>query len=210
MQIKVALEIEMPNIAGNYFDKYSSRNWFHRILISGFLKVLEEMVETSKARTIFECGCGEGYLSLHLLKRGYKVEGCDLDQTVVGIANSRAESEGFGTPFHAKSIYDLEPLSPAPDLVMACEVLEHLEDPAAAVERIRQITAEWAIFSVPNEPIWRILNVLRLRYLARLGNTPGHIQHWTPRQFANLISKYFHVVDIRKPLPWTFLRCRKR
>jgi hypothetical protein len=30
---------------------------------------------------------------------------------------------------------------------------------------------------VPREPIWRIGNMARGRYLGDLGNTPGHIQH---------------------------------
>jgi hypothetical protein len=64
------------------------------------------------------------------------------------------------------------------------------------------------VVSVPREPIWCGLNMVRGKYFSKLGNTPGHIQHWSSSDFVNLVSKYFDVVEVKKPLPWTMLLCR--
>ena len=58
---------------------------------------------------------------------------------------------------------------------------------------------------MPFEPIWRIGNMARGRYLRDLGNTPGHVNHWTNRGFTTLVGTHFEVVDRATPLPWTMV-----
>jgi hypothetical protein len=62
--------------------------------------------------------------------------------------------------------------------------------------------------SVPREPLWRALNVARGAYLAQLGNTPGHVNHWSKRAFVSLLGRYGEVVEARSPFPWTMLLVR--
>ena len=38
--------------------------------------------------------------------------------------------------------------------------------------------------------------------------TPGHIQNWSQSQFLSLVSRYFEVLEVRSPVPWTMLLCR--
>ena len=66
------------------------------------------------------------------------------------------------------------------DLVAATEVLEHVPDPEQTV------CARWPAWPggtcwcrCPREPLWRALNVARGAYLRDLGNTPGHLNHWS-------------------------------
>jgi hypothetical protein len=59
--------------------------------------------------------------------------------------------------------------------------------------------------STPWDPVWRALNVLRGRYLARLGNTPGHVQHFTRRGLERLARTELRILERRTPLPWTIL-----
>ena len=40
----------------------------------------------------------------------------------------------------------------------------------------------------PREPLWRGLNIARGAYLKDLGNTPGHLNHWSKRGFVALLS----------------------
>ncbi len=44
--------------------------------------------------------------------------------------------------------------------------------------------------------------MVRGKYILRGGNTPGHIHHWNPRNFRDVIAQYFDVVHIATPLPW--------
>ena len=58
------------------------------------------------------------------------------------------------------------------------------------------------------EPLWRALNVLRGAYVRELGNTPGHLNHWSKRSFVELLSRHGEVVEVRAPFPWTMLLVR--
>jgi len=61
---------------------------------------------------------------------------------------------------------------------------------------------------VPREPIWRALNLARGKYVRDLGNTPGHLGHWSRRGFLELLGGRLEVVAVRTPLPWTMALCR--
>ncbi len=63
----------------------------------------------------------------------------------------------------------------------------------------------YLLVSVPREPLWRALNVARGAYIRDLGNTPGHLNHWSRRSFEALLGRYGEVVQARSPFPWTML-----
>jgi ubiquinone/menaquinone biosynthesis C-methylase UbiE len=93
------------------------------------------------------------------------------------------------------------------DLVLALEVLEHIDDPGAALAEIARVARRAAIISVPNEPLWRVLNMARGAYLCRFGNTPGHLQHWGASSFRRLVETELEIEDMRRPLPWLMALC---
>ena len=64
------------------------------------------------------------------------------------------------------------------------------------------------LVSVPREPLWRGLNMARGAYWKDLGNTPGHLNHWSKRCFVQLLSRHGEVVEARSPFPWTMLLVR--
>jgi len=96
------------------------------------------------------------------------------------------------------------------EMVVCCEVLEHLEDPIRGLQALSDFGARWYLLSVPIEPLWRILNMMRGAYLKDFGNSPGHIQHWSKASFVRLVSSYFEVVEMKNPMPWTMLLCQPR
>jgi hypothetical protein len=53
-----------------------------------------------------------------------------------------------------------------------------------------------------------VLNMARGAYLKDLGNTPGHVNHWSRRGFEALLSKHGEVVETRAPFPWTMVLIR--
>lgn len=196
--------------AGNYFDKYGTRNPIARYLMQGFLGAFDGLAEVAGVDRSLEIGCGEGELSMRLARRGWRAEGCDIAQEAVDEAKRRASSAGVDIPFSTCRIQDaigrFEPVR----LVICCEVLEHVEDPRDGLRVLEALSTEYVLVSVPHEPIWRILNMARLRYLSNLGNTPGHIQHWSRRGFVGMLSERFDVIEVRSPLPWTMALCRVR
>lgn len=194
-------------VAGNVYPKYTTRNPLARLLMANFMATLRQLVERTGARDVHEVGCGEGFLARHLAADGYRVRGSDLSPTT--IAEARRRSAGMtGIGFQVADLYRLDPARDAAALIICCEVMEHLPDPVRALHVLEQLARPHLIVSVPREPLWRILNAARGRYWSDLGNTPGHLQHWSSREFTMLLRQHFDVVEVRTPLPWTMALCR--
>jgi 2-polyprenyl-3-methyl-5-hydroxy-6-metoxy-1,4-benzoquinol methylase len=195
---------------GNVYDKYASRHPIERRLVGGFLERLDRLVERSGATDVHEVGCGEGELAQRLARRGLRVRGSDASAEVIAEARSRASAAGFEIAFDARPIEDLDPARDAAELIVCCEVLEHVRDPDRALDVLERLARPWLLLSVPREPLWRVLNLMRLRYLGAAGNTPGHLNHWSRRGFAELLDGRLEVVELHSPLPWTMALCRVR
>ncbi len=205
---------EQGVVFGNTYDKYGSRNPIVRRMMSGFAGRLDEYVGRAAPASIHEVGCGEGYWGLRWARRGIPYRGTDFAAGAIDYARANARGAGLDPEvFSVRSVYDLSGDADRADLVVCCEVLEHLEDPREALARLESVANRHLILSVPREPLWRVLNVLRGAYLPDLGNTPGHVQHWSRGAFVRFVSTAapaFEVVDHCAPLPWTLLLCRRR
>lgn len=198
-------------VIGNVYDKYGSRNPIVRWMMNGFETALSDLVRAAAPSSIHEIGCGEGHWVLRWHADGRNVRGCDFSSDVIDIARRNAEAvDAPASLFSARSIYDLDPAEDQADLLVCCEVLEHLTDPEAALEALGRLRPRHLILSVPREPIWCALNLARGKYITRAGNTPGHIQHWSKTAFTRMVAQHFEIVEVRSPFPWTMLLCRPR
>ncbi len=121
----------------------------------------------------------------------------------------RADAEVEAT-FWAQPIETIDIAAEAAPLVVCCEVLEHLDDPVRGVEILAALAQPYLLASVPREPLWRALNMARGKYLGALGNTPGHLNHWSRGGFLRVLERRFEVIEARTPLPWTMALCRRR
>jgi 2-polyprenyl-3-methyl-5-hydroxy-6-metoxy-1,4-benzoquinol methylase len=195
-------------VANVHSEKYQSGNPIARRLVHGFMTAILELVEETGQKDVHEVGCGEGHISGMLARNGYQVRGSDIEPAALEVARTESARHGLNILFEMKSIYDLDPSKDSADVVLCCEVLEHLTDPASALDRLLSITRRDLIVSVPREPIWHLLNMTRGKYLHALGNTPGHYQHWTRSMFIDFVAKRSEIVSVRSPLPWTAIRCR--
>jgi 2-polyprenyl-3-methyl-5-hydroxy-6-metoxy-1,4-benzoquinol methylase len=136
------------------------------------------------------------------------VRGTDAFPQVLDEARTRAAAAGVQIDFEATPVEQLEPRRDAAELVVCCEVLEHLEDPERALDVLAGLARPWLIASVPREPLWRALNLARLSYVGSLGNTPGHLGHWSKAGFVRFLTSGFEVIEVRTPVPWTMALCR--
>ncbi len=196
-----------PGPAGNYYDKYRTRNPIARWLMQGFLSGFDRLSNSIPPGPVLEVGCGEGELSMRLAARGHRVRGCDVSADVIDEARGRARSAGLAVEFWQCDIQDLTEQDAAP-LVICCEVLEHLLDPQAGLERLALLARPWLIVSVPREPLWRAMNMARGKYLGQLGNTPGHLNHWGRGAFLSQLGECFDIVETASPVPWTMALCK--
>ena len=198
-------------VIGNSFDKYGSRNPIVRRLMHGFDNSLSDLLTGVGPTDIHEIGCGEGYWVLRWLSEGRTARGSDVSSQVIDMARQNATDQGADPNlFQPKSIYDLSPEHDGADLIVCCEVMEHLEEPSLAMKVLRALPARHYILSVPREPIWRFLNLARGKYVSALGNTPGHVQHWSRSAFTRALGEHFEILEVRTPLPWTMVLCAKK
>lgn len=198
-------------VVGNTYDKYGARNPLVKWMMNGFSNALEGLVAKASPESIHEIGCGEGFWVNKWNKAGLKARGSDFSHQVIAMARENAAAANIGTDkFSVRSIYDLKAEEDSADLIVCCEVLEHLEDPHAGLKALQKITTNHILLSVPREPLWRVLNFSRGKYMADFGNTPGHLQHWSKKSFIIMLEEYFDVVETKHPLPWTMVLCRRK
>jgi 2-polyprenyl-3-methyl-5-hydroxy-6-metoxy-1,4-benzoquinol methylase len=198
-------------VIGNTYDKYGTKNPIARRLVAGFDEALTGLIRKIKPATLHEVGCGEGYWVLRWLGEGIDARGTDFSTQVIAMAKANATAQGAKAErFAVRSIYEVTPPDDSAELVVCCEVMEHLEEPERALEALSGIVGSDLIISVPREPIWRALNLARGKYFGALGNTPGHLQHWSKNGITALARRHFDVVEVLSPLPWTMLHCRRR
>jgi ubiquinone/menaquinone biosynthesis C-methylase UbiE len=191
---------------GNTFDKYGSTNRVVRRLMSGFESTLEELFTSADPQSVLDVGCGEGVLTYRWAERLG-------DRPVVGIdlPDPKLEAE-WSTRRRANlefRVLDVDAMASLPDrsfdLTAAIEVLEHVPDPDATLAEMARVAARHVLISVPREPLWRALNVARGAYVKDLGNTPGHVNHWSKAAFVRAAGRHGKVIEARSPFPWTML-----
>lgn len=196
-------------MVGNLINKSELKNPISRWLVEGFDRALSELVTEARATSVHEVGCGEGRLleQIKTMVPG-SIRGTDLSRELVAELSSRHAGQSRFS-LAVRSVDDLCPDEDSADLIICCEVLEHVPDPRAALRALRSLRAKSWIFSVPREPLWRVLNCCRGKYLRQWGNTPGHLNHWNVGAFEDLVQASGFEVQARKlPLPWIMLQCR--
>jgi len=195
-------------VTGNTYDKYGSTNPVVRRLMASFERELDGLFELASPDSVLDVGCGEGVLVHQWAQRlgERRVVGIDLEEASIqaGWAERQAPNleyrvmEAANLPFAANEF----------DLASAIEVLEHVPDPEHTLGEMARCAERHLLVSVPREPLWRMLNMARGAYWPALGNTPGHLNHWSRASFKKLLSRHGEVVEVRSPFPWTMLLVR--
>ena len=182
-------------------QKYADPNPVVTFVIARFFRRLRALLAELDPHSVLDAGSGEG----EMLRRGVlpaAVRPVCLDLRPASLAEIavplRVCASVLALPFAARTF----------DTVTCLEVLEHLDDPAAAVRELARVARRAVVVSVPFEPYFRIGNVLRGKYLARLGNHPEHVQHWNLRTFPAFLSGSVADVRIVEAFPWIIACCR--
>jgi 2-polyprenyl-3-methyl-5-hydroxy-6-metoxy-1,4-benzoquinol methylase len=195
-------------VTGNTYDKYGSTNPVVRRLMSAFERDLDELLDVAAPASLLDVGCGEGVLVHRWAARlgDGRVVGIDLEEE--SIQAGWAERQAPNLEYRVMEAGNLPFADGEFELASAIEVLEHLPDPEHTVGEMARCARSHLLVSVPREPLWRMLNLARGAYWSALGNTPGHLNHWSKRSFVELLSRHGKVAEVRSPFPWTMLLVR--
>ena len=89
-----------------------------------------------------------------------------------------------------------------------------MEEPKQVLDLLFRASKDYIFITIPNEPLWRILNMARGKYWRKLGNTPGHIQHWNRKSIAKLVhetgNRGVKMQKIVTSFPWIILLVKVR
>lgn len=192
-------------VTGNTYDKYGSSNPLVKKMMAGFESTLDELWEMAAPKSILDVGCGEGVLTHKWAERlgEGRIVGIDLDEPELRAAWEHRKRDNL--EYRVLEATTLPFGDDEFDLVTAIEVLEHVPEPASTIAEMGRIASSHVLVSVPREPLWRCMNMARGAYWKDLGNTPGHVNHWSRRAFVKELSNIGRVAEVRSPFPWTML-----
>ncbi len=199
----------MTRIPNSYFErfatpKYRNRNPLQRLLIQRFVgRVRELFARAAPGSRVLEIGCGQGFLSGQLSEAHPELAFTGVDLSAEDLVHLRREFPAIDA--HQGNVYDLSFLTAPPDLLICCEVLEHLEEPERGLDQMLRLIGDHPahlLLSVPHEPWFQLSNLARGKNLSRLGNDEGHVNRWGRRGFQALLRPRFRVVTTATAYPW--------
>jgi len=200
---------ETDIVMGHATKKHGTKNPLKNYLLNKFDKRFASFLQEINPQKVLEIGSGTGHV-IQIVKQMFPdchYTAVDIDESLLEIAKQKgadeiviSTGEPLSLPYEDNSF----------DLVLMMEVLEHLYKPEEALKEAKRLCGDHFIASVPNEPLWRVLQMLMLKHLKYGGNTPGHINHWNKISFGKLISSYFDIKNIVKPFPWIMTNCKTK
>ena len=195
-------------VTGNTYDKYNARNPVARLLQHGFERNLEDLLASTEPRSLLDVGCGEGVLTQRWANQlaPRRVVGIDLDDPLLAAEWERRQAPNL--TYIAQRAEALPFADGEFDLTTAIEVLEHVPDPAHTIAELARCAERHVLVSVPREPLWRAVNMARGAYWRELGNTPGHVNHFSKSAIVSLCARHGDVIETRSPFPWTMVLVR--
>ena len=188
--------------------KHTTKNFVGRIFLNNFLNTAVKTIRPLNINSMLDAGCGEGFTLDRFFneKIGRKFEGIEYDPQAVKMANELYPH----LDIKQGDIYKLPYKNNSFDLVVATEVLEHLEDPKKAYRELLRVSRKYVLLSVPNEPFFTWQRIARLQNVRHLGAHPEHIQQWTFSAFTKFVKvRGVKLVTRKLPIPWTMVLLKK-
>lgn len=191
----------------DFKGKYENNSFIANYLVDGYFKAVRDLISKINISTAHEIGAGEGFSTMRLKHMVNHLTASEYVDTLL----NKTKANNPDIEIAQESVYDVKLDDESVDLVFLLEVLEHLDHPEVALSEIKRVTNKYLILGVPREPLWRLLNMIRLKYLSDFGNTPGHLNHWSKTTLVKFIENNFgKVIAIKTPLPWIIVLAEKQ
>jgi SAM-dependent methyltransferase len=201
LSAKLPLDEKLISLASraashSFLTNAASHNLY--LLLLNYLQVFSEqrLGKPSHQLRILDWGCGKGFCSYLLKKRGFEVMSCDIERN--------ADDSAFGqdTPIIDAEKIDVIPLRDAValpfeshsfDIVLSMGVLEHVQDDLGSLKEIRRILKPNGLFFcffLPFVGSWT-------QYVMRSRGDNYHDRLYTKRGVRDLLNRSgFALLDI--------------
>lgn len=172
--------------------RYSIDEYYYQSILS--------LVSKRQIKNVLDAGCGDAHI-------------CNFFENVIGMDISKnrilhASTEYPDCKFLQGSIYNSPFKRNSFDLVTAIEVIEHLEDPLAAIMELKRVSKEYILIQVPYNEIIKeeiCTNCLKPIY------PRGHLQSFDEKRLQSICEEigveilemdlFFHAFD-HKLIRW--------
>lgn len=141
----------------------------------------KEICDRERLSTIYDIGCGSGYKLIKYF-RDRQTVGIDLPKTC----------DWLNRKYPGRIWRDPDSLAGSDtrvDMVIASDVIEHVEDPDQLMVTIQRLRSRYVVLSTPD------------RDLLRVGThngpplNPAHVREWSFMEFEVYVSEYFRVLE---------------
>jgi SAM-dependent methyltransferase len=162
--------------SGHYIDEEAGQRETAR-------RALERIEHYAPRRgKLLDLGCWVGFLLAEARERGWSTVGVEPSEFGSGYAR-----EQLGLEVITSDLFDAPLPSGAFDAVTMGDVIEHLTEPSAALQRIRELTA-------PGGLLWLTLPDAGSRLARAMGRRwwsvlPTHVQYFTRHSIATLLER---------------------
>lgn len=144
----------------------------------------------TRGKKVLDIGCGDGALSYLLAKTGALVTGVDNEELGLKFARENFNKEDperkLRYEFIPASAYELPLADESFDLVVSCEVIEHLQYPEKMLAEARRVL----------RPGGKLILTTPYR-LRETPSDPNHVREFFPQELEGLVATHFRVVQTK-------------
>jgi ubiquinone/menaquinone biosynthesis C-methylase UbiE len=155
------------------------------------------------AKVILDAGCGEGLTLKKIIDRhpNSQVSGIDISEENISIC------EHFGLPVAKGDIFHLAVPENSVDCCVLSEVIEHLDQPELALNRIQRVlkTQGRLVVVFPNDFVFKCARLITFKFKEAFYNC-GHFRQWTPSAIKQCLETAGFAVIAARNLPFKFWR----
>jgi SAM-dependent methyltransferase len=149
--------------------------------------------------SVLDAGCGDGYQCSLWAREIPRVVGCDLSPARVAFARQL----GSAARFTAGELHRLPFRDRTFDLVILCEVLEHMEDPVATLRAVAAKSRRSFLVTVPYK---QVAPVVMCPHCLKTFPVDGHLQTFDRASFVTALTgaglRPVRVELCHQPSPW--------
>lgn len=168
----------------NNQSKWEFDNSLYQKHLELYLDTMYRHLRSTGAHNVLDAGCGEGIVYRAMRERGYSGAWTGFDASNEAVRFARQASPEAN--WRQASAYQIPFPDNSFDLIFSSQVLEHLPSPEQPLKECARVAQRWLLLSVPFEPWFRAFTWFSVNM--KIGQDPGHVNHWTPRQFRKFVK----------------------